>query len=247
MGHGGRALGTPQAHDGQAVEGGDGTRGSGAGLAWPAVRAGPIGRDSGSRSAARRRPRRLPGARLLSWRLAPLYAAALGLWLVARPGPLSGALAAPLLLAGLALRAWAAGHLLKTEELALRGPYAFMRHPLYAGSLLIGLGLGVAAGPGAALAVLALGLPAFLLYYLPYKERIESARLERRYGAAYARYRAEVPALWPRLGPWRPPPGSATPPAGSFRLQRLRANHEHGVWIGTAFGVSLLALRAALS
>ena len=35
--------------------------------------------------------------------------------------------------AGLALRAWAAGHLAKNQRLAISGPYAFTRNPLYLG------------------------------------------------------------------------------------------------------------------
>ena len=47
--------------------------------------------------------------------------------------------------AGGALRAWGAGHLVKTDRLAVAGPYAFLRHPPDAGTLLAVLGLGAAA------------------------------------------------------------------------------------------------------
>ena len=48
-------------------------------------------------------------------------------------------------LAGLAVRAWAAGVIKKDQELTTSGPYAFTRNPLYLGSLLLGSG-GVLAG-----------------------------------------------------------------------------------------------------
>lgn len=60
----------------------------------------------------------------------------------------------PLSLDGLALRAWAAGHLAKNQRLAQSGPYAATRNPLYLGSLITALGLAAAgnsAGAGAAL------------------------------------------------------------------------------------------------
>src|SRR5262245_40236752 len=38
-----------------------------------------------------------------------------------------------LILAGLAVRTWAAGTLRKQRELAVTGPYAWVRHPLYCG------------------------------------------------------------------------------------------------------------------
>ncbi len=48
--------------------------------------------------------------------------------------------------AGLALRAYAAGHLAKNQQLAMSGPYACTRNPLYLGSSLIGAGLALAGG-----------------------------------------------------------------------------------------------------
>src|SRR3954468_18902395 len=48
-----------------------------------------------------------------------------------RPMPRSLALGLPISLVGLALRAWAAGHLAKDQRLAVSGPYAMTRNPLY--------------------------------------------------------------------------------------------------------------------
>src|SRR5262245_42939386 len=42
-----------------------------------------------------------------------------------------------LILAGVAIRAWAAGTLRKQKSLAISGPYAWVRHPLYVGSFLM--------------------------------------------------------------------------------------------------------------
>jgi protein-S-isoprenylcysteine O-methyltransferase Ste14 len=68
---------------------------------------------------------------------------AIVLWL-ARPEP--GLLMAglPIAVVGEALRVWAAGHLEKSREVTQSGPYRFMRHPLYAGSALMGIGLSIA-------------------------------------------------------------------------------------------------------
>src|SRR5262245_42266653 len=48
--------------------------------------------------------------------------------------------------AGEALRVWAAGQLEKGREVTASGPYALTRHPLYAGSIIIGIGLAIACG-----------------------------------------------------------------------------------------------------
>src|SRR5829696_7754156 len=66
------------------------------------------------------------------------------LWF-ASPTPRSLALGAAIGAAGEALRIWAAGHLEKGREVTNTGPYAITRHPLYAGSTIMGVGSVVAA------------------------------------------------------------------------------------------------------
>lgn len=181
----------------------------------------------------------------LSPRLLPLYALGL-LWLwLAEPTP--GSLAAGGLVAalGAALRAWGAGHLLKTDRLVVAGPYAHLRHPLYAGTFLAVIGLGAAAGRLSLAVVASVFVPFFLLYYLPYKDRIEGARLERRYGEAYAGWRRSVPAILPRLAAWRP--GGAAPCTARPRwsADRFRANDEGGALLAIAAAWLVLALRGA--
>jgi protein-S-isoprenylcysteine O-methyltransferase Ste14 len=69
--------------------------------------------------------------------------AALYLWL-AHPSWWSIAIGAAIAAFGIVLRATASGHVKKNEELTTTGPYAHTRNPLYVGSILIGLGFGVA-------------------------------------------------------------------------------------------------------
>lgn len=178
----------------------------------------------------------------LAPRLFPLYGLALVLLWLSRPAPLGLALGAVLVAAGEAIRVWAAGHLVKNDELAVSGPYAYLRNPLYLGSLLVGVGFLVMGGRQAALRLLPIALAFFFLYYLPYKDRIESARLERAYGEPYRAYREAVPALRPRLTPWRPP--GVRPLAWS--RERARQNHEHGAAFAIALGVLALMLRPLL-
>jgi protein-S-isoprenylcysteine O-methyltransferase Ste14 len=99
---------------------------------------------------------------------------------------------------GLALRAWAAGHIRKNDALATSGPYAFTRNPLYLGSFILGLGFTIAAGrPWLGLLFAAL----FLGIYLPVM-RVESATLSRIFGDDFRRYAEEVPLFLPRLKPF---------------------------------------------
>jgi protein-S-isoprenylcysteine O-methyltransferase Ste14 len=58
----------------------------------------------------------------------------------ARPTWKSFLLGIPVLLLGELVRVWASGHILKTSSLTVSGPYSYFRHPLYIGSLIIGIG-----------------------------------------------------------------------------------------------------------
>ena len=69
--------------------------------------------------------------------------AGIAFWLAT---PTWGALGAGAILsaAGEILRVWAAGHLRKGQEVTTSGPYRFVRHPLYVGSAVMGVGFAVA-------------------------------------------------------------------------------------------------------
>jgi protein-S-isoprenylcysteine O-methyltransferase Ste14 len=100
----------------------------------------------------------------------------------------------PLAAAGLAIRAWAAGHLLKNQQLTTSGPYAMVRNPLYIGTLLTALGCTVAAGR-AELALLA-GV-VFVFVYLPVMQQEEQhlATLFPGFAAYAARVHQLIPAV----------------------------------------------------
>jgi protein-S-isoprenylcysteine O-methyltransferase Ste14 len=180
-------------------------------------------------------------------RLWPVYALGLLLFWLARPTPVGFTCGVLLIAAGEMLRVWGAGHLVKNDVLTLTGPYAHVRNPLYAGTLLIGLGFALAAGGLAGWIVLPVGIALFFAYYFPYKERIESARLERFYGTPYTLYRAAVPALVPAFTAWRPAPGAAGSHETSWSAVRFAENDESGTLLAVVVGVIALALRPLLS
>lgn len=179
----------------------------------------------------------------LSPRLVPLYALTAAAFALAAPTPGGFAVGGGLVAAGMGLRVWGAGHLVKTNCLTVTGPYAHLRHPLYAGTMLVGIGFAIIAGGAVAAAGLLLLPPFFLGYYLPYKERIESARLERRHGAAYGCYRAAVRPLLPSFAPWR---SAETVGEESWSAERFADNSEVGTVLGVSLALALLALRAVL-
>ena len=64
-------------------------------------------------------------------------------WL-SQPSDTSLLIGMPVSMLGLLLRAWASGHLAKDQRLATSGPYAYLRNPLYVGTLTVALGIVIA-------------------------------------------------------------------------------------------------------
>lgn len=184
-------------------------------------------------------------ARHLRLRFAPAYLAAVLAIAVFEARPATLVIGAGLVALGVALRSWGAGHLVKREALTLSGPYAHLRHPLYAGTLAVCLGFATAVGGGWMWPLLAGNALWFFVAYFPRKERLESELLEARYGGAYTAYRARVPALWPALRAYAGPGGAAGTRA--WRWRRYRENGEAGTALAVLAGVGLLALRASLA
>jgi protein-S-isoprenylcysteine O-methyltransferase Ste14 len=102
---------------------------------------------------------------------------------------------------GEAIRVWASGHLMRTQELTTSGPYAYLRDPLYLGRLLLLIGFCVMAW-GYAWILLFVGLGVFFFNYMPRKYQKEMTRLEDLYGEEYRRYAAYARSLLPRLKPY---------------------------------------------
>ena len=139
--------------------------------------------------------RRGGGTWIQRWRVPLGFLCAAAFVVLARPRPLTLAIGALVSLLGLAIRAWAAGHIRKNEALARSGPYAFTRNPLYLGSFILGLGFTIGSGRWE-LAVVFAAL--FLGIYFPVM-RVESRTLAEMFGDEYHKYALHVPLFFPRL------------------------------------------------
>lgn len=104
---------------------------------------------------------------------------------------------------GCALRSWAAGYLLKGKRVAVGGPYAWIRNPLYMGSFLIGSGFCVALWesplPWPKLAMILVFMIGFGVVYRT-KTLAEEKELVAHLGADYSRYAQQVPPFLPTRG-----------------------------------------------
>lgn len=117
----------------------------------------------------------------------------------AEPTLLSITIGSGVALVGLAIRAWASGHIRKARVLAITGPYAYTRNPLYFGTFFLGLGFTVAAGVWW-LAILFATL--FIGIYLPVM-RVEAEDIRRIFGEDYDEYARNVPVFLPRFTQWK--------------------------------------------
>ena len=151
--------------------------------------------------------------------------AAIAFWLAA---PTWSSLALGVLLAviGEVVRVWAAGHLRKGQEVTRSGPYRFMRHPLYVGSFLIGIGFSVAAADFFVW-VLVIGYQAMTLQAAI---RLEETTLRSKFGDEFERYRQ----------------GHGDASSRRFSFSQMVKNGEHRSLLGLAVTVLFLAIKVLL-
>jgi protein-S-isoprenylcysteine O-methyltransferase Ste14 len=111
-----------------------------------------------------------------------------------------------LVLAGLAVRMWAAGFAgrhtrseqIEGSKLATTGPYAHLRNPIYLGSALLGVGMVLLIGDRRLLTPCAVTLLVLYFGLIPAEEEFLSEKFRDEY-EAYCRH---VPRFLPRLRPW---------------------------------------------
>ncbi len=145
--------------------------------------------------------------------------AAVYLWL-AHPSVRSIIIGVCIATLGLLVRALASGHVQKNEQLAMSGPYAYTRNPLYLGSLIIACGFAVASRSW-----FVAGIAAVMLFaiYIPVI-RSEEDFLRTRF-AEFDDYCRNVPRLFPKL---KANQGSA----GSFSAHLYCKHREYNAALG---------------
>jgi protein-S-isoprenylcysteine O-methyltransferase Ste14/uncharacterized membrane protein (DUF485 family) len=123
-----------------------------------------------------------------------------------------------LVLIGELIRFWALGFVEKKgQKLAMSGPYAFVRNPLYVGNFFLGLGVVVIVWNWI---VLVIFLAGFLGIYSG-TIRGEEKHLREMFGKPYEDYCKNVPSFLPRLTPY------AAPEEDSFLWRRIIKHHEY--------------------
>jgi protein-S-isoprenylcysteine O-methyltransferase Ste14 len=157
---------------------------------------------------------------------------AIAVVLLARPTWRSILLGILISLFGLAIRAWASGHLRKEKTLAVSGPYRYSRNPLYVGNLLLGIGIVVGA-----LSWWVLGLS--VIYYgvfYPLIIRRERDRMRELFPQQYEEYGKKVPLFFPSIR-------KHLPAKGKFICSLYKQNKEYRALQGTVLIWLVLAAK----
>ena len=150
-------------------------------------------------------------------------------WL-SKPSLWSMGVGLPISILGLLLRGWATGHLAKNQQLATSGPYAYIRNPLYAGTVMVATGIVIASASGWLAVIFAL---VFVLVYLPVIE-LEEQHL-RQIFPEYAEYATRVHRLLP-ISKW-------TGRGDVFRWELYRRNEEYQALSGFLLAAGWLAVK----
>jgi hypothetical protein len=151
--------------------------------------------------------------------------------ILAQPDGRSLAIGMSIAACGEAIRVWAAGHLRKSREVTVSGPYRWLAHPLYVGSSVMGVGLAVAA----ANVVVAVLIAVYLVSTLTAAIKSEEAFLRRTFGDQYDLYRNGVEAK-------RRERSAASRRAFSF--EQAMANREYRAVAGLGVAILLLIWKA---
>ena len=156
--------------------------------------------------------------------------AALFLWL-AHPNWKSIALGVIFIVPGLVIRALASGHVEKNERLAIAGPYAHTRNPLYLGSLIMAIGFAISSRNwwiGVVLIVMLLAI------YLPVIRSEE--QFLREHFPEFEDYSRRVPRLLPRLT-------AATHTGGGFSWRLYWKHREYNAALGVLVLLAVLTAK----
>jgi protein-S-isoprenylcysteine O-methyltransferase Ste14 len=159
------------------------------------------------------------------------FAFALLYFWLAKPTLTSVLIGTALVIPGLLIRALSSGQLMKNEQLATSGPYAYTRNPLYLGSLILAIGFAVASRSWWIVAGIVL---LFFAIYLPVI-RAEETFLRQRF-PQFEDYARRVPRFLPRLFP-------SARNSGAFSWDLYWKHREYNATLGVALMLAALVAK----
>ena len=166
-------------------------------------------------------------------RKVPIFIGAFLLVIFAKPHMPGVMVGMVLIILGEGIRIWAAGHLQKNETLTVTGPYAYVKNPLYIGSIFTTTGFCILADN---IYLLAAATFMFCFHYIPYKKRVEGDRLRKAFGSRFDDYDQKVPDYIPMGRPY-------SNEKNSWRFGNFIENSEEGILMIVVAGILLTLSR----
>ncbi len=160
--------------------------------------------------------------RWFKFRFAILYPLGVSAVLFAIPDDNSIRRGIGFIIVGLLIRIWANGYAIKLEKLTTSGPYAFVRHPLYLGTMLLVIGFNIILRINYLVAILLIVLIASIYYQTIRKEE---KMLSEKFREVCINYKRKVPAILPTIFPYRE--GEKWP----FSFKRLIKSQEYKTFL----------------
>ena len=136
------------------------------------------------------------------------------------------------ILLGAVIRFWATGYIHKDREVTMAGPYKLLRHPLYLGNFLEGLGLTLFVNVWQ---LTLLYIPLFFIIYYK-KMKLEEQFLIDTFGDDYVNYKEITPRFIPKLS------NLAIKDNIIFNFKTVIVNREHLNIIGLALIIIVFIL-----
>lgn len=140
----------------------------------------------------------------------------------------------PILMLGEIIRVWASGHILKSSSLTVSGPYSYLRHPLYIGSLIIGIGFTLISKS----IIMVICLIIYFLLFYPITIIKEEKILQEKFKDSFVTYKNSVAAFFAKKISWYLPGKYA-----QFKFSLFLLNREYRLIITIILALILLYLK----
>jgi len=146
-------------------------------------------------------------------------------------------------LGGELIQMWAAAHLKKDAKLAVSGPYAYVRNPMYIGRFFVLLGFALmvqGSNPNWSAAGIPLVVTGYIVIFALYVvSRVgrEEARLKKLFGEDYNHYCSEINRFMPKLRRY------SKASLEGWQWSKLTTNHEHLNLIAAIAVFAIILLR----